>query len=125
MLLYRLENKNGEGPFYGGGSATEGCLLNSHSLPTEMIDALRREFGYDDEQVDTLASTYHGKFGNWIFAWISKGHYDDFILDKENERKWNEEGYSLSVYSVDVDGEYIVFPDGQVMFNRRRARRLG
>lgn len=124
MLLYRLENKKGEGPFYGGGSATGGGILIPHSPPNEMIDDLRREFGYDDEQVNALVRTYKDKVGKWIFAWISKGHYDDFILDKENERKWNEEGYSLSVYSVDVDGEYIVFPDGQVMFDRRRARRM-
>lgn len=108
MIVYRLENCKGEGPFRGEQAAIH--LLRPHAVPENLLPPKLH---------DWLALVY--KF-DYVFAWKSKPLAIHFVEpDAEGSRlaRWSEmirHGFTIQEY--DTQGAHIILPDGQVIFKK-------
>lgn len=102
MQVYRIENQDGNGPFFGD----QKCLtaLASHEDPEKMLDSA----GINNKNFRKLC-----KLG-WVFGWSSEALYDKFFT-KYGKESLHKEGFMDRIYNPT---QYVIFQDGQVMFKR-------
>lgn len=108
MLVYRLEDDNGNGPFWTGNGQAACDLLISHLDPEkpEMLASAGLRCKEDLMKHDYM-----------LFAWRTKKLAKRFVKD---HNKLKDIGYAFSVYYVDK-WSVLRFLDGQVMFNPASA----
>ena len=109
MYVYRLENDLGEGPYHSSSGAWP-PLLSMHLSPFAM--AMLESVNMSHKQMRNLLTEE-----KWIFAWRSMKHMEEFCLGVN----YAACGLSITMYDA-VD--YKEFFDGQVVFDRKTAKRI-
>ena len=102
MIVYRLENEQGFGPFWCGQCASN--FLKPHKDPEEMM----KLSGLNRKCFNRLSSA------GWIFGWESLELYRQFFK-QGGEDACNNIGFTLHTYQPTA---FVRFIDGQVMFKR-------
>ena len=110
MIVFRLEHsETGLGPYTTKDGEYEDLLLqlSSHKAPGDFEEywVFTKDM-WDPEEDEFLPD-------EWLFAWESQAHMDDFICGVDDLM-----GFVVRQYEVD---DYLILPDGQVMFNKLTA----
>ena len=100
--VYRLENKDGLGPFHG----EQVCVpfIKQHADPLFMIELC----GLPDELLKALSKA------GFIFGWSTLKKYSNFFR-KNGKQKCRELGFTMVTYEPLYRFD---FPDGQVLFSK-------
>lgn len=121
MVVYRLQNKYGHGPFYSPRTRKNKIPNKDISEDTYDQDCVKHLniFGKHDPETMVesigISQTQLKKFykEGWLFGWSTFKQYRAMFKSVECRKLCRTKGMDLVVrYVVD----YIVFPDGQVMF---------
>lgn len=109
MLIYRLENHKGNGPF----SASQGMAyeLVSHADPDtpRMLDSA----GIDKETFDKITG------GGAVFGWSTLSQMQEFFRNPSRASlRASEMKMKVSVYQSDIHFQFV---DGQLLFWREHA----
>ena len=106
MIIYRLENSKGHGPFHAlQGMATE---LVKHYDPTE--DRMLKSVGLSRIEFDRLADL------GMVFGWSSTKEMKKFFrLPSRAISKASRMKFKISVYESKT---FFKFLDGQIMFHK-------
>ncbi len=109
MIIYRLENSKGHGPFHAlQGMATE---LVNHYDPTE--DRMLKSVGLSRIEFDRLADL------GMVFGWSSTKEMKKFFrLPSRAISKASRLKFKISVYESKT---FFKFLDGQIMFHKERG----
>lgn len=99
MLVYRIEDRYGEGPYRADANYDLVIAHGSNSYPTPYQDGIIRE------KADFCATSSMEGLHSWFIGWI----------DKLKER-----GYFISTYKVPKSK--VKFGQKQVVFDRRYAK---
>lgn len=108
MRVYRLQNKDGFGPFHMGSSIIG--FITNHKIPEDMCSTHSKDY----------VSSKLGR-ESWVFAWNKKELMCAFF--KGPFSPLDNSGYRVVVFDVLLDS--IVFEDGQVLFDREGANQTG
>jgi hypothetical protein len=100
MVVYRLQNKYGRGPFHG--DAKMANYLMNHNDPEKML----RKSGLNKKAFNKLCSM------GWLFAWSTKDLQDKFLTPKGRKKK-KSLGFEFKVMKA---RQWVLFEDGQVLF---------
>ena len=104
MIVYRLENYKGKGPF--SGSQGMALQLISHKDPTTMLE----DIGLSVNEFESVTDK------GVIFGWRSAELMRKFFRNSEKAScRASEMKFKITEYEVD---SAIEFPDGQVLFVR-------
>lgn len=104
ITIYRLENEDGYGPFSGNQEAT--TFLTKHNNPEDML----KEVKLSKRKFKNMMTN------NYIFGWKNEDLYKKFFKQKNKtngEKECQKLGFKLKKYT---SNEYVIFPDGQVIF---------
>lgn len=110
ITVYRLENNQGLGPFENNLQENFIFLLAPHRDPVDMLD----EIGMDKKIFEKIMNSKE-----YLFAWVSQEHYKNFFIKKrkfkkiDGDKECYKRGMKKSLYQTN---QYILFPDGQVLF---------
>lgn len=106
LKVYRLENKEGYGPFYKKQTIVN--LLTEHNDPDNPL--MLKSAGL--KSIDDLKNENH-----LVFGWKSKKLMYRFVKDFKIAKEY---GYFVNCYEVDK-WSTLRFYDGQVMFNKNTS----
>lgn len=101
ILVYRLENKLGYGPFWGEQPVCQ--YLKAHKDPEKMY----KKAGLNKKCFNRLCNL------GWKFAWSSQELYDKFFATEVGRERARKKGFDLVIKKT---SHYILFEDGQVLF---------
>lgn len=101
MIVYRLEDDEGHGPFWGGQDIV-GYLV-AHNEPESML----KSAGLNRKSFNRLCNL------GWKFAWSTQEMANKFFSTDVGRTRAAELGFLFRKKSV---SKYIIFEDGQVMF---------
>lgn len=101
ILVYRLENKLGYGPFWGKQPICQ--YLKAHEDPEKMY----KSAGLNKKSFNRLCNL------GWKFAWSSQELYDKFFATEVGRERARKKGFDLVIKKT---SHYILFEDGQVLF---------
>jgi len=101
MLVYRLEDKQGHGPFWRGQPVCQ--YLKCHQDPEKML----KSAGLNRKCFNRLCNL------GWKFAWSSQELYDKFFATEKGRKLAKDKGFDLVIKEVKY---FVVFEDGQVLY---------
>ena len=108
MIVYRLENKEKYGPFHA--TLFNGQMfLHEHNEPYMQFKAMRIS---DNDLVEEMLSNRTG-----IFGWLTYDQFQQFIRH-DGWVPLHMAGFELVEYNT---FDYVIFPDGQVIFDKGTA----
>lgn len=111
MIVYRLENRYGGGPYTG--YPTMGQYIAGHNSPLKVLPENMAE--------RTMKKLL--KSGSFFFGWNTERLMYDFILRPEGWNALSDEKFNIVKLDV-LENHCILLTDGQVMFSKRSAKEL-
>ena len=101
MIVYRLEDEDGRGPFSGSQDVIH--LLTEHHDPEKML----KQAGLNRKAFNRLCTA------GWKFGRATRQLADEFFVSKEGRKQAKTRGFDFVEKRAK---KYVVFPDGQVLF---------
>jgi len=116
MLVYRIEDSRGYGPFAGNETGPDVCnIFALHDPPLTLLRMKRCSINNRVELIDRLDAECNR------FGWKTLEHMVQFIIKPDF---LDETDYRIVVYKID-EAEAVFFDDGQVLFNHTTAEPVG
>lgn len=112
MKIFRFEDADGFGPISNTADYLD--FFKHHKGPTGF--KCYREF--TDTKPDWMGIRREGYF----FGMVSMEALMSLLVKHEYVKELEHYGYTIKEYETDED--YLVFPDGQVMFKKAKAKKL-
>ena len=136
MIVYRVETRNKIGPIYGYKAIKKEwfdyrdseVFKRSNLKEEELYGYENIEISYDSRQAIVKHKTprenkpflYDKIYNRFSFGWRSYKRCRSFIKPGiKNKRTLHREGFLITEYYTN---DVIIFPDGQIGFNIKRAR---
>jgi len=101
MIVYRLEDKEGYGPFSGDQVVIH--LLVEHKDPEKML----KQAGLNRKAFNRLCNA------GWKFGWSTRQLADKFFVTEDARRTAKTLGFDFVEKRA---SHYVMFSDGQVLF---------